>query len=279
MSWGVYNHIPQFYNKIMKDIKNMITEKESKSVETASFRKGSGDHIKQKYFDSFKNEFVELEFDVDDVINAVDTAKIPFIENTTWQSFRPWFDKLNVMWGVNIPTMATDGYNLYINPCFVWYDLLHNGDMSYVRNITAVLGHEMMHVFLNHRRRFENTGLSPEDHYRSNIAMDYEVNDTLVELGLLNKEIWEDIKGYYDTKYVNKTWEEIYPDVLQQQKEQQGKQGGPDGDPGGRQKQEPWGEDAKKGFNDIVKKIREYQGNGLTNDEIIEKIGEEISKL
>jgi hypothetical protein len=109
------------------------------------------------------------------------------------------------------------------------------------------------------------------------------VNDTLVELGLLNKEIWEDIKGYYDTKYVNKTWEEIYPNVLKQQKEQ-GKQdqqqgGDPGGDPGGQQKQEPWGEDAKKGFNDIVKKIREYQGKGLTNDEIIEKIGEEILKL
>lgn len=276
-------YFPICYNKnnIMEDIKKMIVEKESKSVETASFRRGSGDHIKQKYFDPFKNEFVELEFDVDDVMNAVDMAQNPFIENSTWESFKPWLDKLNVMWGVNIPTMATDGYNLYINPCFVWYDLLHNGNMSYVRNITAVLGHEMMHVFLNHRRRFESTGLSPEDHDRSNIAMDYEVNDTLVELGLLDKEIWEDIQGYYDTKYISKTWEEIYPDVLKQQKEQgqQNKQSGPGGDPGGKQKQEPWGEDAKKGFNDIVKKIREYQENGLTNDEIIEKIGEEISKL
>ena len=263
----------------------MIVEKESKTVDTASFRLGSGDHIKQPYFDSFNNKFVMLEFDVDAVIAAVEKAKTPFIEMSSWESFKPWSDKLNVIWGVNVPTMATDGYNLYINPCFVWYDLLHNGDMSYIGNITAVLGHEMMHVFLNHRKRFESTGLSPEDRVRSNIAMDYEVNDTLVELGLLDKEIWEDIRGYYDTKYIGKSWEEIYPDVLQQRKEQQGKQGqknkqgGPDGDPGGRQKEEPWSEDAKKGFNDIVKKIRKYQERGLTNDEIIEKIDEEISKL
>lgn len=110
--------------------------------------------------------------------------------------------KLRFVYTFRVPTQATDGYNIFINPQFTTHmDLTGK---------TFVLAHEIMHCLLNHHRRGIDLGHDP---MKSNIAADYEVNITLAEdLDLVKVETVKKIGGLIDNKYHHWSYEKIYND-------------------------------------------------------------------
>lgn len=110
--------------------------------------------------------------------------------------------KLRFIYTFRVKTQATDGYNLFVNPQFT-YNLDFTGKVF-------VMAHEVMHCLLNHLRRGKG-----HDHTRSNVAADYEVNDTLVEIGLCKASTIQKIGALYDKKYNDWGYEAIYKDISQ----------------------------------------------------------------
>lgn len=102
------------------------------------------------------------------------------------------------VWTVN--TQATDGTRILVNPEFT---------ASLSLNMKAfVMIHEAMHCALCHMARAKKRG---DDHFRSNVAGDYEINGQLVDCG-----IWKgnDIKDFlYDPKFSGQAYEHIYAQV------------------------------------------------------------------
>lgn len=110
---------------------------------------------------------------------------------------------LRMIYTFKVNTQATDcGTTIFINPQFT-YNLDFTGKVF-------VMAHEVMHCLLNHGRRGEG-----HDHERSNIAADYEVNDTLVSMDLFKEQTIKNLKGYIDMKYANMGYEEIYKIINQ----------------------------------------------------------------
>lgn len=118
-------------------------------------------------------------------------------------SFGGLITKLRFIYTFRIQTQATDGFNILVNPQFTF-------NMS-LKEKCFVMAHELMHCILNHMRRGEG-----HDHMKSNIAADYEVNDTLTYgIGLFDPSIVKDLKGYIDKQYIDKGYEEIYASITQ----------------------------------------------------------------
>lgn len=113
--------------------------------------------------------------------------------------FNGFVNKLRHIYTFRVPTQATDGYNIFINPQFT-YNLDLTGKVF-------VMAHEIMHCLLNHLRR--GKAHNPE---RSNVAADYEVNITLANMGLIRKEVMEKLGALVDTKYSDWGYEKIYDD-------------------------------------------------------------------
>ena len=107
--------------------------------------------------------------------------------------------KLRPVYTFQVETEATDGYNLFVNPAFA-----AKLDMT---EKAFVLAHEVMHCLLNHLRRERG-----RDHWKSNIAADYEVNDTLVMQDLFKPDTIKKMKALYDPKYNGWGFEKIYDD-------------------------------------------------------------------
>ena len=167
-----------------------------------------------------------------------------------------FISKLRPVYTFRIPTQATDGYNIFINPQFT-----ANLDLT---QKTFVLAHEIMHNLLNHLRRAQDLGHPME---KSNIAADYEVNITLADnLGFIKYDTIKKMGALIDKKYSGWGYEKIYADnpsannnsdmnnkdQSSQAQQQQGKSGqsGQGGGQGGNQKMDP---DYIKGWNDAVK--------------------------
>lgn len=113
--------------------------------------------------------------------------------------FNAFISKLRPIYTFKVQTQATDGYNLFINPQFT-YNLDLTGKVF-------VMAHEILHCVLNHMRR--GAGHNPQ---LSNIAADYEVNSTIVELDLVKPDVIAKIGGLYDKKYTDWGYERIYAD-------------------------------------------------------------------
>lgn len=161
--------------------------------------------------------------------------------------FGGFVNKLRHIYTFRVPTQAVDGVNIFINPQFT-YNLDLTGKVF-------VMAHEIMHCVLNHLRRGKSH--NPE---RSNIAADYEVNITLVEMGLVKLDTIKKLEGLVDTKYSNWGYEKIYDDnpsgpssqsmnnqkqSSQAQQNQQGQSGqGGSGQSGSQQ----YSDDFKKGW-------------------------------
>ena len=121
--------------------------------------------------------------------------------------------RLRVIYTFRVETQATDGTNLFVNPQFTSH-LTANQKI-------AVMMHEVMHCLMNHLRRIRE-----RDHYKSNIAADYEVNGTLTEMEpeVLPPDVWnnmgaEGANGFYDKKYVGWSFEAIYDDIKDSKKD------------------------------------------------------------
>lgn len=115
--------------------------------------------------------------------------------------FAQFANILKIVYTFHIKTQATDGYHLFVNPQFT-------AKLTFEEKV-FVMAHECMHCVLDHMRRGRQAG---HDHKKSNIAADYEVNQTLVELGLFKEATIRKIRGLIDKKYANWSYERIYDD-------------------------------------------------------------------
>ena len=127
-----------------------------------------------------------------------------------------------VMYVPTLPSKICDSMcvdsnnNLWINMIFVYNTCAMNKD-----RVFGILFHEMFHIFLEHLIRFntmfpESTKamMSPDiwksANTKANLAMDYEINASMVADGIVSEDFWKIMGGLYKKEYIGKTWEEIY---------------------------------------------------------------------
>ena len=156
----------------------------------------------------------------------------------------PFFSSLlrNLKWiyTFQVPTQATDGTRLLVNPEFT-------SKLS-IKMKAFVMMHEVMHCALDHMARGKN-----HDHHKSNVAADYEVNGLLEADGVVSKN---DLKPYlFDEQYQGMSYEHIYSlspkDPGKQDIQQGGQQGsGQSQDGGGQQGQQGGGQSQEQGPSD-----------------------------
>lgn len=161
--------------------------------------------------------------------------------------FGGFVNKLRHIYTFRVPTQATDGVNIFVNPQFT-YNLDLTGKVF-------VMAHEIMHCVLNHLRRGKS-----HDPERSNIAADYEVNITLANMGLVKIDTVKKLEGLIDTKYSDWGYEKIYDDnpsgassqSMNNQKQssqaQQNQQGQGSGSGSGQGNDQQYSDDFKKGW-------------------------------
>jgi predicted metal-dependent peptidase len=137
----------------------------------------------------------------------------------------PFFSTLlrNLTWvyTFQVPTQATDGVRLLVNPEFT-------AELS-IKMKAFVMMHEVMHCALDHMERGKN-----HPHDRSNAAADYEVNGLLEADGVVSAS---DLKRYlFDPKYQGMSYEHIYslnpPAPKNPNTQKGGQQGSGDGQSG-----------------------------------------------
>lgn len=135
--------------------------------------------------------------------------------------FMSLLKKLNWIYTFQVPTQATDGTRLLVNPEFT-------SELP-IRMKAFVMMHEVMHCALDHMMRGKG-----HDHARSNAAADYEVNGLLESDGMVSAS---DLSPYlFDKKYQGLSYEVIYsmisggPKGKQQQGGQQGSGSSDSGD-------------------------------------------------
>ena len=114
-------------------------------------------------------------------------------------------------------SMCVDNFNnLWINMNFVYNECSMNKD-----RVFGILFHEMFHIFLEHIIRFNsmfpketkelmNPDIWKTANKKANLAMDYEINASMVADGIVSEDFWKTMGGLYKKEYTGKTWEEIY---------------------------------------------------------------------
>ena len=169
-------------------------------------------------FDIKKKSFVKVS--TSDIIMIVDDAlrymktKYPYL-HLYLQSYKIMYIPVYPSQMCN--TMCVDNNNnLWINMNFVYNDCGMNKD-----RVFGILFHEMFHIFLGHLIRFNK--MFPEEtkkmmtgdmwrvaNQKANLAMDYEINASMVADGVVTKGFFEIMNGLYNEDYYGYTWEEIY---------------------------------------------------------------------
>lgn len=111
--------------------------------------------------------------------------------------------KLRFVYTFRVATQATDGYNILVNPQFT-------SELDFTGKV-FVMAHEVMHCMLNHMRRARQENVSNHDKW--NEAADYEVNWTLVDIGLFKKATVIKNKALYDEEYARMGVESIFKKI------------------------------------------------------------------
>ena len=132
---------------------------------------------------------------------------------------------LQFVYTYKVDTQATDGFRVFVNPEFT-DSLDHTGKVF-------VMAHELMHCLLNHLRRAKKIDAMNE---KGNIAADYEVNQTLVDMGLFKSSTIEKLQGYIDSKWSRVSFETIYGKIPNPP-QQKGQGGGQDQNQNGKDQQ------------------------------------------
>lgn len=129
--------------------------------------------------------------------NSLDKAKIGIFTLANSIFISTILFSLKFRWTDEIPTAATNGKQLLINPEF-WNELTHDEHVF-------LLLHEAWHVAFEHMVR------APEDvnFLVWNMAGDYVINAILLKQGLKMPK-----GGLYDVKYEGWTTEEVYKDLM-----------------------------------------------------------------
>lgn len=139
--------------------------------------------------------------DIKQLLDDQENAKIALISR--YPFFSELVDKLQPIYTWQVPTQATDGTRLFINPEFT-------SELSMHEKI-FVMAHEVMHNALDHMGRAR---LHNHDHQISNIAGDYEINAMLANAGIMDAGKIKSKGFLYDKKYDDENWayEQIYND-------------------------------------------------------------------
>ena len=168
--------------------------------------------------DKKKNSIVKI--NTADIIKVVNDAM--FYMQKKYPYLYLFINACKVMYIPTYPSkicdsMCVDSFNnLWINMNFVYSDCAMNKD-----RVFGILFHEMFHIFLEHLIRFntmfpkETKDLMSADIWKSanmkaNMAMDYEINASMVADGVVSEDFWKTMNGLYKKEYTGKTWEEIY---------------------------------------------------------------------
>ena len=113
-------------------------------------------------------------------------------------------------------TMAVDNLNnLWINLTFIYNDCKMDSE-----NVFGILFHELFHIFFEHLLRFNKKfpktmfasagpGVYKRANTKANLCMDYEVNASMVDDGIVPKDFFKVMGGLYKKEYTGMTWEEI----------------------------------------------------------------------
>ena len=155
-----------------------------------------------------------------DIIKVVNDAM--FYMQKKYPYLYIFLNAYKVMYVPTFPSRICDSMcvdsnnNLWINMNFVYNECAMNKD-----RVFGILFHEMFHIFLEHLIRFntmfpESTKamMSPDiwksANTKANLAMDYEINASMVADGIVSEDFWKIMNGLYKKEYIGKTWEEIY---------------------------------------------------------------------
>ena len=144
--------------------------------------------------------------------------------------FNLFLEKCKIMYIPTFPseiadTMAVDeNSNLWINCSFVYNECKMDSN-----RIFGILFHELFHIFLDHCIRFNEKypasmfegdnmkGVRSKANMKANICMDYEVNASMVDDGIVSADFWKRMNGLYKKEYTGKTWEELIDTVGDQE--------------------------------------------------------------
>jgi predicted metal-dependent peptidase len=140
---------------------------------------------------------------IDDAASALKIAKITMMMSSDTIFYTTILFSLKQIIDDTVPTAAVDGKRLWINPIFF-------NDLSPGERIT-LLAHEVLHVALDHMHR-----ISDRDPKLWNSAGDYVINGMLVKAGYVLPD-----GGLHDTKYNNKTTEQVYDIIYKKNKKEQ----------------------------------------------------------
>jgi predicted metal-dependent peptidase len=132
---------------------------------------------------------------IKDALDALKIGKITMMMQKNTVFYTTILFSLKQEITVEIPTAATDGRRLLVNPQFFM-------DLSPNERIT-LLAHEVLHVALDHMHR-----IGDRNPRVWNIAGDYVINGHLVDAGYTLPQ-----GGLYDKKYNGKTTEEVYNEI------------------------------------------------------------------
>lgn len=161
-----------------------------------------------------------IKVDVKDIIDVVDNAM--FYMQKKYPYLYIFISSYKIMYVPIYPSRTCDTMqvdelnNLWINLNFVYV----NCEMKQ-NNVFGILFHEMFHIFLEHLIRFrkmfpqeELSSMPPQMfsvlNKKANLAMDYEINASMVDDNIVAEDFWKKMGGLYKKEYTGLTWEEIY---------------------------------------------------------------------
>ena len=166
-----------------------------------------------------KNSIIKI--NTSDIIRVVNDAM--FYMQKRYPYLYTFINACKIMYIPTYPsetcnTMCVDTYNnLWINMNFVYNECAMSKD-----RVFGILFHEMFHIFLEHLLRFNDmfpdeikksllsAGLWKSANRKANLAMDYEINASMVEDNIVTEDFFKKMNGLYKKEYTGKTWEEIY---------------------------------------------------------------------
>ena len=115
--------------------------------------------------------------------------------------FAPYIHQFICIYTWLVPTMATDGIRIFVNPLFAY-------KLTWHQKIFVIL-HEIMHCVLLHMERGKSL-----DQKLFNIAGDYEINPLIVDtFEDFDETFVKNLGGLFESKYLNQPAELIYKEL------------------------------------------------------------------
>jgi predicted metal-dependent peptidase len=144
--------------------------------------------------DGTKIDMKSLDFEMESARTAI-VSQSPL--------FAPYIHHFTPIYTWLVPTMATDGIRLFVNPQFA-------NELSWEQKIFVMI-HEIMHCVLLHMER--GRGFDGEVF---NAAGDFEINALILDtISDFNEAFIRELQGLFDDKFTNWNAEKIYREILQ----------------------------------------------------------------